>query len=436
MTTQPPPTAATPMTDRPTKAACWPKVSLHLPLRDASPDLVRRTLDSLSALDYPDLEILVVDTHTANPALWEAVAEHCARLGPHIRFFHLGPWPGFRAGALNFALGETAPEAALVGVVKAGHLVRPDWLRRMVPLFRDQGLGLAQTPLDLRDSEPTRFSRLVEAEARTRQGIEAAILPLGTLPLFRTSALLQAGGWDEASLCPEAALGLTLLRHGWNTVTTPGPMARALAHDDLDGWLARRHRHVAGTVDALRRQARTLFSPRDRSLTLAQRRDVLRATSPALSDALVLVGVLTSLVISVLALREDATTTTPWLLMPFLLVLALVPLLRALGHGPAAALGSAALSWRTGRAAWQGLLGGHAPRPGGLRMEWLLGAALWAAALGMVLSKPWGQTGNLLWAGLLLLQSLPCLAALAVALLPGHAAVRPHSGVAFRRHAA
>ncbi|MFC7552069.1 glycosyltransferase [Pseudoroseomonas wenyumeiae] len=108
----------------------------------------------LAALDYPALEVLVVDTHTAEPALWEAAAEHCARLGPQFRFFHLGCTPGGRAGALNFALQEAAPDTVLVGVLRAGQVVRASWLRRMVPLFRRPGLGMAQgmlAPLDARD---------------------------------------------------------------------------------------------------------------------------------------------------------------------------------------------------------------------------------------------------------------------------------------------
>ena len=58
-------------------------------------------------LDYPDFEVIVIDNNTTDPALWRPVAEHCARLGARFRFFHLGIWPGFKAGALNFALRET-----------------------------------------------------------------------------------------------------------------------------------------------------------------------------------------------------------------------------------------------------------------------------------------------------------------------------------------
>ena len=59
--------------------ASLPKVSIHLPICNEPPHMVRQTLDALSRLDYPDFEVLVVDNNTTDPALWEPVAEHCAR---------------------------------------------------------------------------------------------------------------------------------------------------------------------------------------------------------------------------------------------------------------------------------------------------------------------------------------------------------------------
>ncbi len=67
-----------------------PKVSIHVAICNEPPHMVRRTLDALAALDYPDFEVLVIDNNTTNPTLWEPVAEHCARLGCRFRFFHLG----------------------------------------------------------------------------------------------------------------------------------------------------------------------------------------------------------------------------------------------------------------------------------------------------------------------------------------------------------
>ncbi|MBO1075392.1 glycosyltransferase [Roseomonas marmotae] len=417
------PVAAHPAASPRVARGVWPRVSVHLPLRDAPPELVRRTLDSLADLDYPALEVLVVDTNTAQPALWEAAAEHCARLGPPFRFFHLGPWPGGRPGALNFALGETAPDATLVGVLKAGQVVRPGWLRRMVPMFRQPGLGLAQGALAPLEPAPDHF---------VGQERPDPLLPLDGLPLFRAEALRRTGGWDTESLCPEASLGLTLLRQGWDTLWEDEPMGHARPPQGMEDWPARRHRRAAGIMAALRRHSWALLR-RDRSLTPGQWRHLLGLAAPMAADALALSGACASLAVAARALWQDDPVAPPPLLLPLLLAVAMVPLLRGWRQGWPAALGHAAGIWGIGRAAWQGVLGGASAGASGHRMERALLAALWAASLAIALARPWSLAETVGWSGLLLVQSLPGLAALAVrpARPPGQPGIAP-----FRRHTA
>ncbi len=81
-----------------------PFVSIHLACCNEPPEMVILTLDSLAALDYENFEVLVIDNNTKNEEVWKPVEEHCAKLGARFRFFHLNPWPGFKAGALNFGL--------------------------------------------------------------------------------------------------------------------------------------------------------------------------------------------------------------------------------------------------------------------------------------------------------------------------------------------
>ncbi|HEX5034816.1 MAG TPA: glycosyltransferase, partial [bacterium] len=84
----------------------FPMVSIHLACCKEPPEMVIATIDSLAKLDYPNFEVLVVDNNTPDPELWKPVEKRCQELGSRFRFFSLGKWPGFKAGALNFALRE------------------------------------------------------------------------------------------------------------------------------------------------------------------------------------------------------------------------------------------------------------------------------------------------------------------------------------------
>jgi cellulose synthase/poly-beta-1,6-N-acetylglucosamine synthase-like glycosyltransferase len=79
-------------------------------------EMVKKPLSALAKLDYPDLEILVIDNNTKDPSVWQPMATECQRLGAAFRFFHLDNWPGYKAGAINYALQQTAKDAEIIAL--------------------------------------------------------------------------------------------------------------------------------------------------------------------------------------------------------------------------------------------------------------------------------------------------------------------------------
>src|SRR5471032_325226 len=89
----------------------WPKVSIHVAICNEPPSMVMQTLDSLAALDYPNFEVIMIDNNTKDPAVWRPVQDYCAQLGERFKFFHFDVMKGYKAGALNYVLSQTAPDA-------------------------------------------------------------------------------------------------------------------------------------------------------------------------------------------------------------------------------------------------------------------------------------------------------------------------------------
>ncbi|MFT8244513.1 glycosyltransferase [Roseomonas sp. BN140053] len=466
--------------------AALPKVSLHLPICNEPPQMVRDTLDALAALDYPDFEVLVVDNNTTDPALWEPVAEHCARLGPKFRFFHLGRWKGFKAGALNFALRETAADATVIGVLDSDYAVRPDWLRRMAPFFDRPEVGFTQSPQDYRDAHEGWFKRVMfwEYAGFFRAGMVTrnernAIIQHGTMTLIRRSALEGAGGWAEWCICEDSELGLKLMRQGWEAVYCPDSMGRGVMPDDFAAYRKQRHRWAFGAMQIVKGHWRALLNPFDRSLSQGQRFHFVMGWMPWFGDALglafVLGGLFWSLGLILLpisnplaypelhealagfgigagfwtALRTAAQAVGMSNEFPILLFMlpslglfgfklfqiwTLYAARVACGAGDrlAAALGGLALTHTIGKAVWQGLFKRRAhfartPKMAnapalvqGLataREELILLALLWMAAVGITAVHRGGTWEAVLWTVILLVQSVPYLAATTMAVM-------------------
>ena len=184
----------------------WPFVSIHIPIHNEPPEMVRTTLDSLARLDYPNFEVIVIDNNTKDETLWRPVERHCgelnARTSGRFRFFHVDPLAGFKAGALNYALERADPRATIVGVVDSDYVVEPTWLKATVPHFDDAKVGFVQCPQDHRDIETNRFKRMIGWEyagffaiGMVQRNERDAIIQHGTMVLLRRSAMQAGGGW-------------------------------------------------------------------------------------------------------------------------------------------------------------------------------------------------------------------------------------------------
>lgn len=264
----------------PVPAGPRPFVSIHVPTHNEPPDLVIATVESLLRSEYDDLEVVIVDNNTDDPALWGPVARWFARRD-RVRFLHLADWPGYKSGALNEALRVSDPRAEVIGVVDADYLVEPDFLARTAPLFADPEVAFVQTPQDYRDWESAPYFRRLyhsygyffDVSQRSRNERNGAIFG-GTMGLVRRSALEAAGGWDEWCITEDAELSLRLLRAGGRGIHVDQTFGRGIMPLTFEALKRQRFRWCFGGIQILRLHWRSLLPGRrtdDNRLTLAQR---------------------------------------------------------------------------------------------------------------------------------------------------------------------
>ena len=438
-----------------------PKVSIHLPICNEPPEMVRQTLDALARLDYADFEVLVVDNNTKDPAIWEPVAEYCSRLGPKFRFFHLGKWPGFKAGALNFALRETAPDAEIIASLDSDYVVEPDWLRCMVPQFANPAVGFVQSPQDYRDNDGSFFKRLMFWEyagffqlGMVTRNERNAIIQHGTMSLIRRSAIESSGNWAEWTITEDAELGLRLFREGWEAVYSPRSFGRGVMPDDFAAFRKQRFRWAYGAMQILRGHAKAVFNPFNRELTLGQRWHFITGWLPWVGDALGLAFLVLGLFWSIGLVAEPKRFEFPIVLFMvpsiglFVFKIAQIFALYGakvrcgLNDRIGAAVAGLALSHTIGKAVWKGLFIRSAPflvtpkmegAPAlvqGLvmaREELVLLLLTWTAMISVGFAHHLATPEAKLWCLVLLTQSLPYLAAVTVAVVAAFPAGAPEA---------
>jgi len=275
-------------------SADLPKVSIHVPICREPPAMVIETLNGLADLDYPNLEVLVIDNNTPELHLWEPIESHCRRLGAQFRFFHIEKLPGYKAGALNFALRQTDKEAEIVAVVDSDYKVRPDWLKSLVPYFSKPATGIVQAPQDHRLWKGNRFKTICNWEyhgffeiGMVHRNERNAIIQHGTMTLIRKAALRAAGGWSQWCICEDAELGLRVLGNGWEAIYVKESFGKGLVPDSFAAYKRQRFRWAYGAVQILKRHWKLLLPwSRDTRLTLAQKYHFAAGWLPWIGDGI------------------------------------------------------------------------------------------------------------------------------------------------------
>ena len=270
----------TPTTVLPAVPDELPFVSLHVPAHNEPPDMVIDTLRSLLRLEYPRYEILLIDDNTDDESLWRPVEAWCQRHG--VKFKHLENWPGYKSGALNYALRHMTDERAeLIGVVDSDYQLEPGFLSRCAPAFADPWIAFVQAPQDYRGWTESRYYRRLYYSYKyffavsqpSRNERDGAIFA-GTMGLIRRVALDELGGWDEWCITEDAELSIRLLRAGWHGLHMDQTSGRGIMPLTFEALKGQRYRWCFGGIQILRMHWRSMMPARPsraNHLTVSQR---------------------------------------------------------------------------------------------------------------------------------------------------------------------
>ncbi|MBU0498668.1 MAG: glycosyltransferase [Gammaproteobacteria bacterium] len=430
-----------------------PMVSVHVPAYNEPPDMMKETLDALSRLDYPNFEVIVIDNNTKDPAVWQPVEAHCTQLGERFRFFHKAPLAGYKAGALNFALTETHPEAEIIAVIDSDYQVTANWLRDLVPQFNSEKIAVVQAPQDYRDSKENAFKAMCYAEYRgffhigmVTRNERNAIIQHGTMTMVRRKVLEDVGKWGEWTITEDAELGLRVFEEGYEATYIANSYGQGLMPDTFTDFKKQRYRWAYGAIQILKHHASQLFGGNHCKLRAGQRYHFIAGWLPWIADGINLIFNLAALYWSLAIIALPQYFNAPQLIysaLPLsLFVFKLSKLFflyrtnveASLRQTLAAAVAGLALSHTIARAVLAGLVTRSIPffrTPKqadtaaiwkaimAAREETLLLIALLLAASGVHWMTEEQERERLAWIWMLGIQAIPYGAALLVSLVSG-----------------
>lgn len=284
-----------------------PRVSVIVPAYNEERSIVT-TVNSLLALLYPNLELVVVDDGSSDRTLEVLISEFelspihpvfrktlptkpvraIYRSGFESRLVVVDKENGRKADATNVGLNVASGE--LVCTIDADTLISPDALQHLVaPFLLDDRTAAIGGTVRLTNDSVVRAGRIEQQRAPRNwlAGVQAVeytraflvgrvgwnllggnMIISGAFGVFRRDALLAAGGYEHSTIGEDMELIARLRRRGYEVGApvrvefSPDPVAWTEAPESIRSLARQRNRWYRGLLEVLARHRVMLFNPR------------------------------------------------------------------------------------------------------------------------------------------------------------------------------
>lgn len=243
------------------EASDLPFVTVQLPIFNEK-YVVERLIDAVAKLDYPKdrFEIHVLDDSTDETVeIVRRKVEAYRRKGFQIEQVRRKQRHGFKAGALRD--GMAAAQGDFMAIFDADFLPKPDFLRKTLPVFSDEKIGVVQTRWEHLNEKYSLLTRLqalmlnvhfrVEQHGRYAGGYLLQFN--GTAGVWRRSTIEDAGGWQPDTLTEDLDLSMRAQLRGWkisylNEVGSPAELP-----SEMNGLKSQQFRWMKGGAQVARK---------------------------------------------------------------------------------------------------------------------------------------------------------------------------------------
>jgi cellulose synthase (UDP-forming) len=236
-----------------------PLIDLLICTYNEEESILERTMIGATGMTYPNYRVWVLDD--GNRPWLEAMCKNLG-CGYITRPNNLHA----KAGNINYGLAKIAqlprpPE--FISVLDADFVPMPDFLSRAMCLFRDENIGIVQTPQHFINPDPIQTNLLATQVWPDEQRFFfdivmpakdawSAAFCCGTSSVIRFAPLQKIGGFPTDSVTEDYLLTLRMKETGYTTAYLNEPLTLGLAPEGLKEYISQRSRWCLGFMQIMR----------------------------------------------------------------------------------------------------------------------------------------------------------------------------------------
>lgn len=233
-------------------------VDVFIPTYNESQDILVRTIVGALNIDHPDLRVWVLD---------DGNRPNVRELAENLGCFYVARVNGkhAKAGNINNGLAHalaTGRTPQFITVFDADFVAYSNFLKRTLPLFEEDDVGIVQTPQHFFNRDPVQtnldciqswpdeqrffFNYLLES----KDAFGAAFC-CGTGAVLRVEALKLCHGMATATVTEDMLTSFSMREHGYRTILLNERLSVGLAPENLSEYVSQRCRWALGAIQQL-----------------------------------------------------------------------------------------------------------------------------------------------------------------------------------------
>lgn len=232
-----------------------PTVDVFIPTYNEPLDVLERTIVGALSLDYPadKLKVYVLDDQRRD---W------LKRFCEEKKAIHVTRGDNSHAKAGNMNNGLKVSSGEFVAVFDADFVPYRHFLRRTLPFFSDESIGIVQTPQHFFNVDPVQSNlgleniwpdeqRLFFDEIAPSRDTWDVSFCCGSCSIARRKAVDAIGGFPTESITEDLLTTLSMLNRGYKTRYLNERLSMGLAAENLTGYFVQRERWCQGGIQTL-----------------------------------------------------------------------------------------------------------------------------------------------------------------------------------------
>ncbi len=230
-----------------------PPVSVVIPAYNEE-DTIIEAVDSVLALNYPNLEVVVVDDGSTDRTIDLLLAKYA--FNPSVQIvaqLNQGKWR-----ALNVALETVSSEFVIC--IDADTRIDARSVMKLIGHFRDPAVGAVAGKVRIANRkgllprlQALEYMVAQEIDRRAAEHLNAIMVVPGAIGAWRVSAIHACGGYSSDTLTEDADLTVTMNRKGYTICYEEDAVAVTRAPQTVRQFLAQRARWSLGMLQLARK---------------------------------------------------------------------------------------------------------------------------------------------------------------------------------------